>query len=1283
MKWRLRKESNQFSNIQKIIFSKLYFPLVILALIPISSYSNEITIKISGIGDQFILNENFTLCPSSIYLNNEPITIDETNCKKINIQEGSSVNIIKLVFSGTITSLKGIFLNMKNLIDVDLSNFNSFTVVNMNRMFCNCSSLNSINLFNFNTALVKDMEGMFEGCSSLNELDLSFFDTSKVISMDYMFNGCVNLISLNISNFVTSNVDRMQLTFKDLESLRNLDLNHFDTSKVISMNKMFFGMKSLTSLDLSNFNTSSVINMGEMFYEDENLEYLYLTNFDTSKVTIMGQMFTRCKRLISLDLSSFDTTSVTNMYCMFSECERLMNLNISNFKTPNLKNMGFMFYGCINLISLDISNLNTSQIADMGSIFSGCQNLLKLNLSNFQTNSVTNMRSMFSKCYSLTSLDLSSFVTSSVQSMQRMFYFCYRLKELDLSNFDTTSLINADYMFYACINIEYINFKKYNEFIDTLNIDSISAYTMNNIAICIDEYNNNVTKFKMEIGNNNCPIIDCSIDWKAHKKKIIYENNTCVENCSNFKYEYNNKCYSTCPEGADFCTPENIDTTNIIGTNIATSYLISFNTSISSEENEIRESNSYSERNIILSSSLLYEKGIYFNLYNITGETNQEIYLIIINQAIHYFLLLKEEDIIIECKEGFYFEMVTSEKERDSFNKENNNTNKLSQIDLGKCEDILKEHYHVNRNSSLIIIKFEKITNISLERTIQYEVYEPYNISRLDLSICNNMTINIYSSVTLSDGLLNLYDDLKNKGYDLFDINDAFYQDICTPYTSFNGTDVILSDRINYYYYNDELSCQSNCKFFNYSIESKSLICQCDMSNSVIDTKEVKKFTGKTLYESFYDVLKFSNYKVLLCYNLAFHINNITKNKGSIIAIIYFCLYLLFLILYCFKGISQLKIDISKKIFSHNFKMNKVITETKNKNIKKYENKRTEYRSKITLNKTQNKLNIKSSKSKSLKTENSIKKKVTVKNLVNSPPKKNSSKNELSLSEERSSEHLTKKVKFNAKNINKNNIIINSQFNSFNNISENNSVNKKNTISKINEENQNQKLDDFELNNLEYNEAIILDKRSFITTYLSVLKREHLVLFTFFIHKDHNIINIKLCRFIFLVCTDMALNVFFFADETMHKMFLNYGKFNFFQQIPQMVYSIIVSQLIEVFLCFLSMTDKHYYEIKKFDYNNRYEALNIIKCVYIKITFFFIFTFIMFIFYWYTIACFCEVYVNTQIAFITDSVSTFVLGLLYPFILYLIPVFLRIISLRAVRSNLSFLYKLSDIIPFF
>ena len=78
---------------------------------------------------------------------------------------------------------------------------------------------------------------------------------------------------------------------------------------------------------------------------------------------------------------------------------------------------------------------------------------------------------------------------------------------------------------------------------------------------------------------------------------------------------------------------------------------------------------------------------------------------------------------------------------------------------------------------------------------------------------------------------------------------------------------------------------------------------------------------------------------------------------------------------------------------------------------------------------------------------------------------------------------------------------------------------------------------------------------------------------------------------------------------------------------------------------------------------------------------FFIFTFLMFAFYWYAVACFCSVYENTQSAFIKDSISSFILGLLYPFLLYLLPAGLRILALKT--KKVGFIYSLSDIIPFF
>ena len=80
----------------------------------------------------------------------------------------------------------------------------------------------------------------------------------------------------------------------------------------------------------------------------------------------------------------------------------------------------------------------------------------------------------------------------------------------------------------------------------------------------------------------------------------------------------------------------------------------------------------------------------------------------------------------------------------------------------------------------------------------------------------------------------------------------------------------------------------------------------------------------------------------------------------------------------------------------------------------------------------------------------------------------------------------------------------------------------------------------------------------------------------------------------------------------------------------------------------------------------------------------------IFYFYFYivfilldVVTAFCAIYVNTQIAFIKDSLLSSVLGFFTPFIIYLFPCLFRLISLKCKCCNLSFMYTLSEIIPLF
>ena len=495
----------------------------------------------------------------------------------------------------------------------------------------------------------------------------------------------------------------------------------------------------------------------------------------------------------------------------------------------------------------------------------------------------------------------------------------------------------------------------------------------------------------------------------------------------------------------------------------------------------------------------------------------------------------------------------------------------------------------------------------------------------------------------LSEETKKIYDKTKKQGYDMFNINDRFYQDICTPYKSIGNTDISLSDRKDYIYNNDDTLCQPNCQFSGYSLESEYMSCECN-ANQVKAVKKEVKFKPKKLYESFIDVLKYSNYDVFKCHGLVFDKAIFDSNLGSFIILFLFFIYLICYIIFLIKG----EIPLKNKLYN--------LSDIDNNKIDNKENI-------VIYNPTQNNNKILfPPKKNELNNINIIQNSIYV-------GKNNSEEQKINLRTNISKKHPNY-ISHNSSIYSKEKFSVASNFGN----SEELPIKNKNI--------KNQELSDFELSELEYEEAVKLDKRNFFKIYFATLKREHIILFTFCSCNDYNLLYIKIARFIVFIATDMAMNVFFFTDETMNKIFISYGKYNFVQQIPQIVYSTILSQILEVFLCYLSMTDKYIYQIKNSQLDSK-QIMNIFRCINLKLINFFIFTFLLLCFYWYIVASFCGVYQNTQFIFIRDSISSFLLGIIYPVFIYLIPSGFRCCSIKSEQMKYKCLYKLSDIIPFF
>ena len=222
---------------------------------------------------------------------------------------------------------------------------------------------------------------------------------------------------------------------------------------------------------------------------------------------------------------------------------------------------------------------------------------------------------------------------------------------------------------------------------------------------------------------------------------------------------------------------------------------------------------------------------------------------------------------------------------------------------------------------------------------------------------------------------------------------------------------------------------------------------------------------------------------------------------------------------------------------------------------------------------------------------------------------------------------------------------------------------------------------EYELNSLSYKEALRYDKRSFTSYYFSLLRKNQLLFFAFYPNKDYNSQIIKIILFFFFFASNLMINALFFNDNTMHKIYVDSGKFNLNYQIPHIVYSFLINFVINLIIKNLALSEKKIISLKQVTTIKNIDEQKNELFSKLKRNFFlfFVIAFIFLSLFCYYISCFCGIYINTQIHLIKDSVIGFGLSLLYPFIIYLIPGLLRISSLHAEKADKECRYNFSKI----
>ena len=221
-----------------------------------------------------------------------------------------------------------------------------------------------------------------------------------------------------------------------------------------------------------------------------------------------------------------------------------------------------------------------------------------------------------------------------------------------------------------------------------------------------------------------------------------------------------------------------------------------------------------------------------------------------------------------------------------------------------------------------------------------------------------------------------------------------------------------------------------------------------------------------------------------------------------------------------------------------------------------------------------------------------------------------------------------------------------------------------------------------ELNSLDYEDAIKIDKRTYKEYYCQILRRRHLIMFTFFPINDYNLICFKFILFLISISLYMIVNAFFFSSNRLHQIYKTNGRYNLILQIPQFIYSTLISTVINLILRQLSLSESNILSIKKEDNLMRCykKAKKIRFFLRIKFIFFICLTFLLIIFFWYYLSCFCAIYSNTQVILVKDVIGSICITMVYPFGAYLIPGYFRINALRAENHDKEGMYKFSRVL---
>ena len=544
----------------------------------------------------------------------------------------------------------------------------------------------------------------------------------------------------------------------------------------------------------------------------------------------------------------------------------------------------------------------------------------------------------------------------------------------------------------------------------------------------------------------------------------------------------------------------------------------------------------------------------------------------------------------------------------------------VSSIDLGGCENKLREKYNIDANYDFIIFKIDYYVNYSLIPIIVYEVFNPITFKKLDLSICESSDIIVnVPTQTLNESVLYIYDP-----------DSSYYTDECDPTSMVNGYDIILSDRQNYFIMNNLSICENNCVLKEYNSENKQSICSCDIKSILLSSSEIHNKNDLFLTE-FSTSTESSSTSSLKCISTLFSKDGIKKNFAFYIYLVLFIGIIICCILFYIKGYDSLIKSMNQILLAKEKK-----TEEESPKLDNY-------------NDFSDKINPKTiDRILKLRTPKNFK--IDFKGIIR--------KDDINYQDNYS---------INQKSIKKLEI-----YNYNYRANGNNLETEKDVI-----------YSDVEMNYFTYKEAIGVDMRTFKQIYISFVKYYHPLISLFNKEKDYNSIYIKLSIIFISFSLYYFFNAIFITKSMIHDIFKEKNNNDIGKFIPYIFTSFIICYILDKLIRFFSLSAENILKVSKETlYNNaKIEAYKVRKILYIKYICFYTFGIVSILMFGYYSATFGAVYQNTQFILIKNVLISYAISLVFPFIIIALPSVLRRYALK--DATRQWIFDLSRVLQHF